>query len=46
MKKEFIDTYGIEEYHRTEQEAVDLFPIYAQHATIMLKNFFTLSQVI
>jgi hypothetical protein len=46
MKKEFIDTYGLEEYRRTEREAVDLFPIYAQHATIMLKNFFSLSEVI
>ncbi len=46
MKKEFIDTYGLEEYRRTEREAVDLFPIYAKHSTIMLKNFFSLSEVI
>ena len=46
MKKEFIDTYGLEEYRRTELEAVDLFPVYAQHSTMMLKNFFRLSEVI
>ena len=46
MKKEFIDTYGLEEYRRTERAAVDLFPIYAKHSPIMLKNFFSLSEVI
>jgi hypothetical protein len=46
MKKEFLDTYGTEEYQRTEREAVELFPTYAEHAIIMLKNFFSLSEVI
>lgn len=46
LKKEFVETYGIEAYERTEREAVDLFPTYARHATIMLKNFFRLSDVI
>jgi len=46
MKKEFIETYGLEAYERTERDAVDLFPTYAQHATMMLKNFFRLSEVI
>jgi GMP synthase (glutamine-hydrolysing) len=46
LKKEFIDTYGTEAYQRTEREAVELFPIYAEHAIIMLKNFFSLSEVI
>jgi hypothetical protein len=46
MKKEFIERYGLETYKKTERDAVDLFPTYAQHATRMLKNFFTLSEVI
>jgi len=46
LKKEFIDTYGLDQYRRTEREAVDLFPTYAQHATMMLKNFFRLSEVV
>ncbi len=46
MKKEFIDRYGLETYKKTERDAVDLFPTYAQHATMMLKNFFRLSEVI
>src|SRR6266568_1224466 len=46
LKKEFIDTYGLDQYCRTEREAVELFPTYAQHATMMLKNFFRLSEVI
>jgi hypothetical protein len=37
--------YSIDEYYRTEQEAIELFPTYAQHAITMLKNFFTLSKV-
>jgi GMP synthase (glutamine-hydrolysing) len=45
LKKEFIDTYGIEKYKLLEQEAVDLFPTYAQHSTTMLKNFFSLSKL-
>lgn len=46
MKQEFIDTYGSEVYHKAEHEAVDLFPIYAEHASILLKNFFRLSEII
>jgi len=46
LKKECIDTYGLDQYRRTEREAVELFPTYAQHATMMLKKFFRLSQVI
>jgi GMP synthase (glutamine-hydrolysing) len=46
MKKEFIEIYGLEAYEKTERDAVDLFPMYAQHATMMLKNFFRLSEVI
>jgi GMP synthase (glutamine-hydrolysing) len=46
MKKEFLETYGREAYERTEREAVDLFPIYAEHATLLLTNFFRLSEVI
>ena len=46
LKKEFLETYGSEAYERTEREAVDLFPTYAEHATMMLKNFFRLSGVI
>jgi GMP synthase (glutamine-hydrolysing) len=46
MKKEFIEVYGLEAYEKTERDAVDLFPMYAQHATIMLKNFFSLSELI
>ncbi len=46
MKKEFIEVYGLEAYKKTERDAVDLFPTYAQHATRMLKNFFRLSEVI
>ena len=46
MKKEFIERYGLETYKKTERDAVDLFPTYAQHATRMLKNFFKLSEVI
>jgi GMP synthase (glutamine-hydrolysing) len=43
LKKEFIDTYGIFRYRQVEQEAVELFPTYAWHSSIMLKNFFKLS---
>jgi hypothetical protein len=46
LKKEFIEVYGIETYERTERDAVDLFPEYAEHATMLLKNFFRLSEVI
>ena len=46
MKKEFIEVYGLETYEKTERDAVNLFPTYAQHATRMLKNFFRLSEVI
>ncbi len=46
MKKEFIEIYGLEAYEKTERDAVDLFPIYARHAPMMLKNFFRLSEVI
>jgi GMP synthase (glutamine-hydrolysing) len=43
LKKEFIDAYGIEKYRQVEQEAVELFPTYAQHSSILLKNFISLS---
>ena len=46
MKKEFIELYGLETYEKTERDAVNPFPTYAQHATRMLKNFFRLSEVI
>lgn len=46
LKKEFIETYGSETYRKVEQEAVELFPRYAQHSSIMLKNFFRLSGLI
>ncbi len=46
MKREFIDTYGIETYRKAEREAVELFPTYAEHASLMLQNFFRLSEVI
>ena len=46
LKKEFIESYGIEAYEKTERDAVDLFPMYAQHSTRMLENFFRLSEVI
>jgi GMP synthase (glutamine-hydrolysing) len=45
-KKEFLDTYGSEAYRKVEREAGELFPTYAQHSRIMLKNFFRLSQLI
>ena len=45
LKREFIGTYGIEKYKLLEQEAVDLFPTYAQHSTTMLKNFYNLSEL-
>jgi hypothetical protein len=45
MKKEFIEVYSLEKYEKTERDAVDLFPTYAQHATRMLKNSFRLSEV-
>ena len=45
MKKEFVEIYGREAYEKTERDAVNLFPTYAQHATMMLKNFFNLSEV-
>jgi len=46
LKKEFIDTYGIDEFQRVEREAIELFPTYAQHSSIMLKNFFRISELI
>jgi GMP synthase-like glutamine amidotransferase len=46
MKKEFIELYGHEAYEKTERDAVDLYPTYAQHSTRMLKNYFKLSEVI
>jgi len=46
LKKEFIDTYGIDEFQRVEREAIELFPTYAQHSSIMLKNFFSISELI
>jgi GMP synthase-like glutamine amidotransferase len=46
MKKEFIDVYGIEAYKKTEKEAIELYPTYARHSTIMLQNFFKLSELI
>ncbi len=46
LKKEFIDAYGSEAYRKVEQEAIQLFPTYAQHANTMLKNFFRLSGLI
>lgn len=46
MKKEFIYTYGSEAYEKTEREAVELFPTYARDSSIMLKNFFKLSELI
>jgi GMP synthase-like glutamine amidotransferase len=46
MKKEFIDVYGSEAYREVEQDAVELFPAYVQHATTVLKNFFKLSELI
>lgn len=46
LKKEFIEVYGLDTYERTEREAIDLFPLYAEHTTRMLKNFFRLSDVI
>ncbi|WP_373323953.1 type 1 glutamine amidotransferase [Dictyobacter formicarum] len=45
LKKEFIDTYGTEVYHKAEIEAVDLYPTYAAHSTIILENFFKISKL-
>jgi hypothetical protein len=42
-KQVIINTYGIDVYHRIEQDAVALFPTYVQHASIVLKNFLTIS---
>jgi len=39
MKKEFIEVYGLETYEKTERDAVNLFPTYAQHATGCSKTF-------
>ena len=33
LKKEFLDVYGREAYERTERDAVDLFPTYAEPTT-------------
>lgn len=46
LKREFLEVYGQEAYERTEREAIDLFPTYAEHATRMLTNFFKLAEVI
>ncbi len=46
LKKEFIDTYGVDEFQRVEREAIELFPTYAQHSSIMLKNFFSICELI
>jgi len=46
LKQEFLEVYGLEAYERTERDAVALFPIYAEHATRMLTNFFRLSDVL
>lgn len=43
LKQELLNTYGVEQYRRMEREAIGLFPAYAQHASIMLQNFFALS---
>ncbi|GAC1377080.1 MAG: type 1 glutamine amidotransferase [Ktedonobacteraceae bacterium] len=46
LKKEFIDAYGSEAYHKTERETIELFPTYALHSTLLLKNFFSISGLI
>ncbi|HYL42556.1 MAG TPA: type 1 glutamine amidotransferase [Ktedonobacteraceae bacterium] len=46
LREEFIDTYGSEAYRKVEQEAIQLFPTYAQHVNTLLKNFFRLSGLI
>jgi GMP synthase (glutamine-hydrolysing) len=46
MKKELIEIYGNEAYERTERDAVDLFPSYAQQETMMLKNFFRRTEAV
>jgi GMP synthase (glutamine-hydrolysing) len=46
LKHEFIAAYGKETYRKVEREAVELFPQYAQHSSIMLRNFFRLSRLV
>jgi GMP synthase (glutamine-hydrolysing) len=46
LKKEFIDAYGSEKYQQVEQEAVQLYPIYAQHSRTLLENFLRISKLI
>lgn len=46
LKKEFIDEYGIEQYQKTEREAVELYPTYASHATTLVENFLHISKLI
>ena len=45
-KKEFIDAYGTGQYEKVEREVAVLFPTYAQHARILLENFFKISKLI
>ena len=45
LKREFIEVYGLETYQKTERDAIDLFPQYAEHSARMLTNFFRLSEV-
>ena len=46
LKKEFIDEYGTEQYEKTEREAVELYPTYASHATLLVENFLRISKLI
>lgn len=46
LKNEFVGTYGLDIYNKVEQEVPQLFPTYAQHARIMIENFFRISKLI
>ncbi len=46
LKKEFIDEYGTEQYEKTEQQAVELYPTYAKHARTLVENFLRISNLL
>lgn len=46
LKKEFIDIRGIDAYNTVMQERSTLYPIYRQHARILLTNFLRIGELI
>jgi GMP synthase (glutamine-hydrolysing) len=43
LKKEFVDAYGLERYHQTEQEVEQLYPLYDSQARTVITNFVQLA---